>query len=289
STPANRIPSSPPTSAAKCTSMPPAGGRCATGWSCSPTRIEPNRPPAVYWHMRYLGPQPRLRHLRHLLLACLIGMATAGSVGASAADYNLPGLGEATSNSNYSLPAPAEAGDNNRDYNLPGLGESMDDAGSNSGGYNLPSLGEPANNTMSLREEKRIGGRIFSQFLRAGHVLEDPELRDYITRIGKRLVNASSHSPGEFRFFVVKSPVINAFALPGGYVGINAGLILATQSESELAGVLAHEISHVTQRHIARQIAATKGMKWATLAGMLGMAIAGGGDPDDVQAAITGG
>src|SRR5699024_7980159 len=97
------------------------------------------------------------------------------------------------------------------------------------------------------------------------------------------------HAPSEFRFFVVNSPTINAFALPGGYIGINAGLILATRSESELAGVLAHEISHVTQRHIARQIAATKGMKWATLAALLGVAIAGGGDPDAVQAAITGG
>src|SRR5699024_2090682 len=125
------------------------------------------------------------------------------------------------------------------------------------------------------REEERIGGRVFTQLLLAGHIMEDPELRQYISSIGARLVAATSHAPSEFRFFIVKSPVINAFALPGGYVGVNAGLILATRSESELAGVLAHEISHVTQRHIARQIAATKGVQWATLAAMLGMAIAG--------------
>lgn len=226
--------------------------------------IEPNCRVAVYWHMRYPSFQS---YLQSLLVACFVSVAAAGaSAGAaSTADYNLPSLGEPATDSN--LPEPGAAATD----------------------YNLPSMGEPANNTLSPREEKRIGGRIFTQFLQAGHIIEDPELRQYVSSIGARLVNATSHSTSEFRFFVVNSPAINAFALPGGYIGINAGLILATRSESELAGVLAHEISHVTQRHIARQIAATKGMKWATLAAMLGAAIAGGGDPDAVQAAITGG
>lgn len=155
-------------------------------------------------------------------------------------------------------------------------------------GYNLPALGEPSNTTLSPIQENRIGARVFSQFLRAGQIIEDVELREYVQQVGSRLVKATSHSPDEFHFFIVKNPAINAFALPGGFIGINAGLILKTKSESELASVMAHEISHVTQRHIARQIAATKGTHWATLAALLGAAIAAGGDPDAVQAAIAG-
>lgn len=156
------------------------------------------------------------------------------------------------------------------------------------GTYNLPALGQPASTTLSPVQERRIGARFFSHMLRAGRIVEDAELRQYIQQLGERLVQFTSESPDEFRFFVVKSSAINAFALPGGFIGINAGLILKTETESELASVLAHEISHVTQRHIARQIAATKGTKWVTLAALLGAAIASGGDGDAIQAAITG-
>lgn len=154
--------------------------------------------------------------------------------------------------------------------------------------YNLPALGEPSVTTLSPQEGRRIGGRVFSQLLRAGRIVEDPELTQYIQSVGARLVEAAGKTPGDFRFFVINNSTINAFALPGGFIGVNTGLILETDSESELAAVMAHEISHVTQRHIARQIEATKGTQWATLAALLGMAIAAGGDPDAIQAAITG-
>lgn len=153
--------------------------------------------------------------------------------------------------------------------------------------YNLPSIGQPADNVLSPAEEERIGERVLHQLMAQDLILEDPELEEYIGRIGRRLVGQTGHSPSDFRFFVIDDRRVNAFALPGGYIGINAGLILESETESELAGVLAHEVAHVTQRHIARQIEATQGLTWATAAAMLLAIIAGGGDPSVVQAAIA--
>jgi len=84
-------------------------------------------------------------------------------------------------------------------------------------------------------------------------IVDDPEVQGYIESIGYRLAANSDNNTLTFTFFVVDSPDINAFAAPGGVIGINSGTILSSRSESELAGVMAHEISHVTQRHMARQ------------------------------------
>ena len=96
------------------------------------------------------------------------------------------------------------------------------------------------------------------QIRAAGAYLEDPEVNDYLMALGHRLVAAIPEGRQEFQFFAVGDSTVNAFALPGGYIGVNTGLILLTQSESELAAVLAHEITHVTQRHIARGAAKEK-------------------------------
>lgn len=85
--------------------------------------------------------------------------------------------------------------------------------------------------------------------------LADSEVTGYLNNLGYRLAAASPNNRQDFEFFVVRDNTLNAFALPGGYIGVHTGLILAAQSESELAGVLAHEIAHVTQRHIARLVA----------------------------------
>lgn len=153
--------------------------------------------------------------------------------------------------------------------------------------YNLPSIGQPADNVLSPAEEERIGRQVLSQLLARGLILEDPELEEYIGRMGWRLAEHTERAPSEFRFFVIDDTQVNAFALPGGYIGINAGLIMESETESELAGVMAHEIAHVTQRHIARQIEATQGLTWVTAAAMLLAIIAGGGDPAVIQAALT--
>jgi predicted Zn-dependent protease len=153
--------------------------------------------------------------------------------------------------------------------------------------YNLPSIGQPADRVLSPAEEERIGRQVVAQLRTHGLILDDPELEEYVGRIGWRLAEQTEHAPSGFKFFVIDDGHVNAFALPGGYIGVNAGLIMESESESELAGVMAHEIAHVTQRHIARQIEATQGLTWATAAAMLLAIIAGGGDPSVVQAAIA--
>lgn len=154
--------------------------------------------------------------------------------------------------------------------------------------YDLPSLGSPASTVLSPTKAERLGGRVLSRLLQSGRILEDVELRRYLHQVGARLLRPTAHDVDDFRFFMVDTATINAFALPGGYIGVNAGLLLETQSESELAAVMAHEIAHVTQHHIARQIQATQGLQWAPLVAALAAAIASGGDSDAVQAAIVG-
>ena len=153
--------------------------------------------------------------------------------------------------------------------------------------YDLPSIGQPADNVLSPAQEKEIGEQVVAQLLDAGAIEEDPQVSEYLNRIGRRLARHTERAPDDFNFYLIDDTTVNAFALPGGYIGVNAGLILESQSESQLAGVLAHEIAHVTQRHIARQIQATQGMTWATAAAALLAIIAGGGNPAVVQAAIA--
>lgn len=115
----------------------------------------------------------------------------------------------------------------------------------------LPDIGDSAG-SISPAEEYRTGEAIIRNIRHAGGVLDDPLIHGYLNELGYRLV-APSESQQLFHFFLINDTSINAFALPGGFIGINAGLIMATKSESELAGVMAHEIAHVTQRHHARR------------------------------------
>lgn len=122
----------------------------------------------------------------------------------------------------------------------------------------LPELGDSSQSDLSPAEERKIGETVIHQARVSGAIMDDPEVTDYLNDLGQRLVAAVPDSRVDFHFFAVADPQINAFALPGGFVGVNSGLILLTQTESELASVLAHEISHVTQHHIARMIASQK-------------------------------
>ena len=118
----------------------------------------------------------------------------------------------------------------------------------------LPDLGDVSATAISLADERRLGERIMAEIRRDTSYLDDAEIRDYVNALGNRLAARSDSPRQEFEFFVVRDPMINAFALPGGFIGLHTGLLLTAQSESEVAGVLAHEIAHVTQRHIARMI-----------------------------------
>jgi predicted Zn-dependent protease len=132
----------------------------------------------------------------------------------------------------------------------------------------LPELGDPSSVVMSLVQERRLGESVVRDIRLSGSYLDDPEVNGYLNELGNRLVTAVPGAPFDFEFFAVNDPSINAFALPGGYVGINTGLILLAQTESELASVLAHEISHVTQHHIARSISNQKDAMLTTLAAL---------------------
>lgn len=136
----------------------------------------------------------------------------------------------------------------------------------------LPELGDSASSELSLSTEKRIGQQIMHEIRsRELSYLDDPEIESYLNQLGGRLAGFSSDPGIGFYFFAIDDPAINAFAMPGGFIGVHTGLILTAQGESELAGVLSHEISHVTQRHLARQIQREKQM---TIPSMVLMALA---------------
>lgn len=117
----------------------------------------------------------------------------------------------------------------------------------------LPDLGDVATAELSPLAERRLGESIMQEIRwRDAAYLDDPELEDYLGRLGRRLVAASAEPDRQFTFFLVNDDSLNAFAFPGGYIGVHTGLVQAAESESELASVLGHEIAHVTQRHIAQ-------------------------------------
>ena len=125
-------------------------------------------------------------------------------------------------------------------------------AGPSAAEQELPDLGSPATAAVSLEEEYQVGQMWARQMRAQGLVLEDPEVSDYIQEIGHSLSSRAEEGQHQFNYFVVRDPVINAFAMPGGFIAINSGLMLATRNENELAGVMAHETAHVTQRHLVR-------------------------------------
>jgi beta-barrel assembly-enhancing protease len=149
----------------------------------------------------------------------------------------------------------------------------------------LPDIGTPADTTLTQNDEYQIGLMVVKGLRDAGKVLEDPEATEYLQSVGSRLASHAQDGHQRFTFFVVKDPSINAFALPGGFIGVNEGLILATENESELAGVLAHEIAHVTQRHVARSIQAEGRSSLVSTAAMLAAILIGAttGMPADVM------
>lgn len=155
---------------------------------------------------------------------------------------------------------------------------------------NLPDIGSPSDALLSRSIEAQIGRQVYYSLLESGNVITDPEIQEYIQAVGMDLVAHAGANGQRFRFFVINDSVINAFALPGGYIGIHTGLLLATENESELAGVLAHEISHVTQRHISRAVFANQNASTLSMAALLGailIGVATGADPGLIQGAVS--
>lgn len=153
----------------------------------------------------------------------------------------------------------------------------------------LPDMGSPADAILSKNDEAQIGRAIMHSIRASGSLVEDPLITEYVNEIGHRVAAFANDGDYKFTFFVVNDPTINAFALPGGFIGVHTGLIEATRSEDELAGVLAHEIAHVTQRHIARAVHANSRQSLMSTAIMLGAILAGaaGAGSDVVQGGIA--
>ena len=131
-------------------------------------------------------------------------------------------------------------------------------AGAQDRDVRLPDLGSSANALISPQEAQDYGAAMLRQMRALDMVVDDPMLDDYINDLGYRLVSGSEKPKEHFSFFIAKDNVINAFAAPGGYIAVNSGLIIITNSESELAGVIAHEIGHITQNHLQRAFEASK-------------------------------
>lgn len=162
-------------------------------------------------------------------------------------------------------------------------------AGAGADDINLPDMGSPADAILNSTEEAQIGRMIMRDIRRSGQVVEDPLITEYLNDIGSRIAAQTNEGDHSFSFFAVEDPRINAFALPGGFIGVHTGLIEASRNEDELAGVLAHEVAHVTQRHIARAIHANSRQSILSTAMMLGAIIVAvaGGSSDAVQGAVA--
>jgi len=141
----------------------------------------------------------------------------------------------------------------------------------------LPAMGTAAQATLSTEDEYRIGRMIMRGLRDSGAVLDDPEITEYLQSLGLRLSSLAHEGTTErqFNYFMVRDSGINAFALPGGFIGVNEGLVVETANESELAAVLAHETAHVTQRHIARGIEDQSRTNLVSTAAMLAAIIVG--------------
>lgn len=155
-------------------------------------------------------------------------------------------------------------------------------------GSELPDLGDVSQTSINPLQERQIGQQSLMQ-IRAGKTyLKDAEVNEYLNRIGAKLVESCNEPSLEFEFFAIDDDSINAFSLPGGFIGVNTGLLLITENESELASVLAHEIAHVTQHHLARMVAASKGDAMASMAAIAVAIIAARSNPQAAQATMAG-
>jgi predicted Zn-dependent protease len=159
----------------------------------------------------------------------------------------------------------------------------------------LPTLGDAARADLSPVIERKLGEEIMNDIRRDRDYLDDDAIIEYLNNFGENLVSFAPGARGEtnadFFFFAVRDPMINAFALPGGFIGVHSQLLIAAQNESELASVLSHEIGHVQQRHIARMLGQQKQDALLPLAALILAALVGkaGGGADAAMGVVMGG
>lgn len=144
----------------------------------------------------------------------------------------------------------------------------------------LPSLGDRSSSIVSQQEEFELGRLWLMSLRRQTHTVADPELKFYFENLTKRLAAASEVTDHRFALLIINNPALNAFAAPGGVIGVNTGLFMQAKTEAQFAAVLAHELAHLSQRHFARNVESAKEQQLPTVAAILGsiliMATAGG-------------
>lgn len=150
----------------------------------------------------------------------------------------------------------------------------------------LPEIGDSAGALISPQQEQQIGQGFYWRLRQSVDLIDDPEVNSYIQELGYRLVANSDGPQLPFTFFMVPDTTVNAFAAPGGYIGMNSGLILTSESEDEVASVLAHEIAHVTQRHLLRSFERAQNMSIPMTIAMVAAALLTAADPSIGSAAI---
>ena len=133
----------------------------------------------------------------------------------------------------------------------------------------LPEIGSAGVSVLSIEKERQIGGEMMRQIRATQPILHDPVLTEYINDLGNRMVRNAKDVNYSFEFFVIRNQELNAFAFFGGHIAIHSGLITTANTESELASVVAHEISHVTQRHLARRLESQNKSQPLTMAAMV--------------------
>ncbi|MBC3863864.1 M48 family metallopeptidase [Undibacterium jejuense] len=158
---------------------------------------------------------------------------------------------------------------------------------------NLPTLGDTSREDLSPLAERKLGEQIMNVVRRDPDYIDDGPVAEYLNRLGNQLLDAHPDARGEaaynFEFFAVRDPVLNAFAFPGGFIGLHTALILTAQTESELASVIGHEIGHVAQRHIARMLTSQKYDSYIPLVALALAVLAARSSPDAAIAVASGG
>lgn len=151
----------------------------------------------------------------------------------------------------------------------------------------LPDIGTVGASTLSPREENQLGREFMRSVRHSLNILDDLPTTAYLQHLAERLQSQASGDNQPITIFAVNDNAINAFAGPGGYIGIHTGLILAARTEGELASVLAHEIAHVTQRHLVRAFEASGQQNLPTLGALIAAILLGGSNPRASEAILT--
>jgi len=151
----------------------------------------------------------------------------------------------------------------------------------------LPDMGDFSRQYLSTSEEQDLGAAVLQELRDRGMIIEDVQLDEYLASVGQSLATYGERHGNPYRFYWLQNPTINAFATPGSFIGVNSGLLLATQTEDELAGVLAHEIAHVSQSHVVSGMVNAQRLSLPMMAALLASMAVAAVDARVGQAAVA--